>query len=35
LRVYLEQREHADERFVDVVQRIGVQPFKERAYGLA
>jgi sulfite reductase (NADPH) hemoprotein beta-component len=35
LAVYLEQREHADERFVDVVQRIGVQPFKERAYGLA
>lgn len=35
LTVYLEQREHDDERFVDVVQRIGVRPFKERVYGLA
>jgi len=35
LTVYLEQREAADERFVDVVARIGVSPFKERVYGAA
>jgi sulfite reductase (NADPH) hemoprotein beta-component len=30
---YLEQRDSEAERFVDVVQRIGVAPFKERVYG--
>ena len=31
LEVYVEQR-HAEERFLDTVRRIGVKPFKERAY---
>jgi sulfite reductase (NADPH) hemoprotein beta-component len=30
---YLEHRDSDAERFIDVVQRIGVQPFKERVYG--
>jgi sulfite reductase (NADPH) hemoprotein beta-component len=30
---YLEHRDSDVERFIDVVQRIGVQPFKERVYG--
>jgi len=30
---YLERRDSDAERFVDVVQRIGVEPFKERVYG--
>ena len=30
---YLDFRESADERFVDVVHRLGVAPFKERVYG--
>ncbi|HYX63180.1 MAG TPA: nitrite/sulfite reductase [Burkholderiales bacterium] len=29
---YLEHRDSESERFIDVVQRIGVQPFKERLY---
>jgi sulfite reductase (NADPH) hemoprotein beta-component len=29
---YLELRERADETFVDTVKRLGVEPFKERAY---
>ena len=29
--VYVEQR-HADERFIDTYQRIGIDPFKERVY---
>ncbi len=33
LAVYLERRDSEAERFVDVVQRIGVEPFKERVYG--
>jgi len=32
---YLEQRDSEAERFVDVVQRIGIEPFKERVYGNA
>jgi sulfite reductase (NADPH) hemoprotein beta-component len=31
LEVYVEQRRH-DERFLDTVRRLGVKPFKERAY---
>jgi sulfite reductase (NADPH) hemoprotein beta-component len=30
---YLERRDSEAERFIDVVQRIGVEPFKERVYG--
>jgi sulfite reductase (NADPH) hemoprotein beta-component len=30
---YLEHRDSEAERFIDVVQRIGVEPFKERVYG--
>ena len=30
---YLERRDSDAERFVDVVQRIGIEPFKERVYG--
>jgi len=33
--VYLEQRDSEAERFVDVVHRIGIEPFKERVYGHA
>ena len=32
---YLEHRDSEAERFIDVVQRIGVAPFKERVYGKA
>ena len=31
--VYLEHRDSDAERFIDVVRRIGVEPFKERVYG--
>jgi sulfite reductase (NADPH) hemoprotein beta-component len=31
LQVYVEQRE-AGERFLDTVRRLGLEPFKERAY---
>ena len=31
--VYLDQRESEEERFVDVVWRTGIEPFKERVYG--
>jgi sulfite reductase (NADPH) hemoprotein beta-component len=31
--VYLDQRDSEDERFVDVVWRTGIEPFKERVYG--
>jgi sulfite reductase (NADPH) hemoprotein beta-component len=31
--VYLERREGDEERFIDVVWRIGIEPFKERVYG--
>ena len=30
---YLEERDSEAERFIDVVQRIGIQPFKESVYG--
>src|SRR2546426_242664 len=33
IETYLEQRDSEAERFVDVVQRIGIEPFKERVYG--
>ena len=33
IEVYLERRESEMERFVDVVWRLGVDPFKERVYG--
>lgn len=32
---YVERRESADERFIDVVQRIGIEPFKASVYGNA
>jgi sulfite reductase (NADPH) hemoprotein beta-component len=32
---YLERRDSEAERFIDVVRRIGVEPFKERVYGNA
>ncbi len=35
LRTYLELREHEDERFIDVVERLGITPFKERLYAPA
>jgi sulfite reductase (NADPH) hemoprotein beta-component len=33
IELYLERRDSAEERFVDVVRRIGVEPFKEHVYG--
>ena len=33
IQCYLEHRDSDAERFIDVVQRIGIQPFKERVYG--
>jgi len=33
--VYLEQRESDDERFVEVVRRIGIEPFKAHVYAYA
>src|SRR5438309_5978921 len=33
IETYLEQRDSEAERFVDVVQRVGIEPFKERVYG--
>ena len=35
IETYLEHRDSDAERFVDVVHRIGIQPFKERVYGNA
>jgi sulfite reductase (NADPH) hemoprotein beta-component len=32
---YLQRRDHEDERFIDVVHRIGIEPFKESVYGHA
>ncbi|HUQ75202.1 MAG TPA: nitrite/sulfite reductase [Burkholderiales bacterium] len=32
---YLERRDSEHERFIDVVQRIGIEPFKEKVYGNA
>ncbi|MDH3287147.1 MAG: nitrite/sulfite reductase [Betaproteobacteria bacterium] len=33
IEVYLERRDSEAERFIDVVWRIGIEPFKERIYG--
>jgi sulfite reductase (NADPH) hemoprotein beta-component len=33
IEVYLDRRESAEERFIDVVRRIGIEPFKEYVYG--
>ena len=33
IELYLELRDSAEERFIDVVQRIGIEPFKEHVYG--
>ena len=33
IEVYLERREDQEERFIDVVRRTGLEPFKERVYG--
>ena len=30
--VYLERRDESHERFIDVVDRLGLEPFKERVY---
>jgi sulfite reductase (NADPH) hemoprotein beta-component len=30
---YLERRDSDAERFIDVVQRVGIEPFKESVYG--
>ncbi|HEY7238968.1 MAG TPA: nitrite/sulfite reductase [Burkholderiales bacterium] len=35
IHAYLEHRDSEAERFVDVVHRIGIEPFKERVYGHA
>jgi len=35
VRTYVSRRESVDERFVDLVQRIGIEPFKEAVYGNA
>ena len=32
---YLEHRDSESERFIDVVQRVGIEPFRERVYGNA
>ncbi|MEO6270453.1 MAG: nitrite/sulfite reductase, partial [Lautropia sp.] len=32
IEVYLEQRDESHERFIDVVDRLGLEPFKERVY---
>jgi sulfite reductase (NADPH) hemoprotein beta-component len=32
IEVYLERREHEEERFIDVVWRTGIEPFKDRVY---
>jgi len=35
VRTYVEQRDSVDERFIDVVQRLGIEPFKASVYGNA
>jgi sulfite reductase (NADPH) hemoprotein beta-component len=35
IETYLRDRESEDERFVDCVHRIGIEPFKENVYGHA
>ena len=32
LDVYVEERDSAEEPFLETVRRIGIEPFKERAY---
>ncbi len=32
IEVYLDARLHAEERFVDVVERLGIEPFRDRVY---
>ncbi len=32
IEVYLERRDESHERFIDVVDRLGLEPFKERVY---
>ncbi|HKY01662.1 MAG TPA: nitrite/sulfite reductase, partial [Burkholderiales bacterium] len=32
---YIASREHEEERFIDTVRRIGLDPFKEYVYGKA
>ena len=34
LEVYLKQRQHAEETFLETVKRIGIEPFKEEVYGI-
>ena len=34
IETYIEHR-HEDERFIDTVRRIGIEPFKERVYATA
>ena len=34
IEVYLERR-HEDERFIDTVHRVGIEPFKEHVYAAA
>ena len=34
IETYVEHR-HDDERFVDTVRRVGIEPFKERVYAAA
>jgi sulfite reductase (NADPH) hemoprotein beta-component len=33
IRTYVSRRSSTDERFIDLVQRIGIEPFKEAVYG--
>jgi sulfite reductase (NADPH) hemoprotein beta-component len=33
IEVYLQRRDSEAERFIDVVRRIGIEPFKENVYG--
>ena len=35
VRTYVDRRESVDERFIDVVQRLGIEPFKASVYGNA
>ena len=35
VRTYVEQRDSVDERFIDTVQRLGIEPFKASVYGNA
>jgi sulfite reductase (NADPH) hemoprotein beta-component len=35
VRAYVDLRESADERFIDAVRRVGLEPFKVAVYGNA